>query len=70
LCFWESKFHELDYVLAEGEFLEVKMGGASPIEFSWFPGSFPRARLKVINRNRFEASRITGLTLEDFLLEG
>jgi len=31
--------------------------------------TFPKARLKVVNLNRFEAKQVTGLTLEDLLLE-
>jgi predicted AAA+ superfamily ATPase len=69
LSYWQSKEHELDFVLDDSEFLEVKSGGSSPIEFAWFSKVFPRGRLRVINRNRFEAARIAGLTLEDFLLE-
>ena len=69
LSFWQSKEHEIDFVLDDSEFLEVKSGASSPLEFAWFAKVFPKGRLRVINRNRFEAARIAGMTLEDFLLE-
>ncbi|MBI4601729.1 MAG: ATP-binding protein [Planctomycetes bacterium] len=69
LAFWQGKHNELDFVLGDDELLEVKAGGASPLEFSWFPRTFPKARLKVVNLRRFEAQQVTGVTLEDFLLE-
>ena len=69
LSFWQGKEHEIDFVLDDNEFLEIKLGAVSVVEFSWFPRSFPKSRLKVVNQNRFRSDRIEGLTLEDFLLE-
>jgi predicted AAA+ superfamily ATPase len=69
LSFWQSKEHELDYVLGPDEFLEVKRGAATPLEFAWFGRTFPRGKLKVINAARFESDRVKGLSLEEFLLE-
>lgn len=66
---YRSKEHELDFVIDENTFLEVKHGGASPVEFSWFPRSFPNGHLTVINRNRFETSFCQGILMEDFLLQ-
>ncbi len=66
--FWQNKDHELDFVLAPDSLLEVKRGAASPLDFSWFPRMFPSSRLTVINARRFEGERVTGVTLEDFLL--
>ena len=67
--FWQSKTHELDFVLDRGSFIEVKRGRSNPVEFAWWVKSFPRARLTVVNQTRFSAARIRGIPLEDFLLE-
>lgn len=68
--YWKSRQHELDFVLSPDHFVEVKRGRASPLEYTWFPRSHPRARLTVINRDRFETDRMVGVTMEDFLAEG
>lgn len=52
------------------EFLEVKRGAATAIDFAGFPRTFPAARLTVIGSSRFETDRIRGITVEDFLLAG
>jgi len=49
--------------------VEVKRGGASAFEYAWFPRTFPKARLWVVGRDRFEADRLRGLTAEDLLLD-
>ena len=41
LGYWQSKQHELDFVLAPGSFVEVERGRASPLDFAWFPHVFP-----------------------------
>jgi predicted AAA+ superfamily ATPase len=68
LKFWKTKEHELDYIADVNNFIEVKHGQASPLEFSWFTKQFKNKRLTVINQNRFETDQIIGLTLEDWLL--
>ncbi len=68
LTFWQTRERELDYKVAPDCFVEVKRGGVTPVEFSWFSRSFPKGRLVVVNPNRFEATSVRGLTLEDFLL--
>jgi predicted AAA+ superfamily ATPase len=68
MAHWQSKEHELDFVLSPDRFLEVKRGRTSPLEFGWFPKVFPRGRLTVIGRDRFETDAIHGMTMEDFLL--
>lgn len=68
LSFWQSRDHELDFMVRPDLFIEVKHGKASPTEFSWFPSSLPQARLLVINNTPFQAGPIQGLTLEQFLL--
>ncbi len=68
LTFWQTKEHELDYMFEPNCFIEVKRGSASPLEFSWFARSFPKGRLLVVNKQRFETSHVRGLTLEDLLL--
>jgi predicted AAA+ superfamily ATPase len=69
LCFWQSKEHELDFVLAPGEFLEVKHGRTSPLEFAWFSRVFPKAHLTVISQSRYETANLTGIGLDEFLLQ-
>lgn len=69
LAFWQSTDHELDFLLSEHHFLEVKRGKTSPLEFRWFAQQFPRKKLTVINSSHFETDNIRGISLEDFLLE-
>jgi len=45
-------------------YLEVKRGRASPIDYTWFVRTFPRAGLRVVNREGFEAGPVRGLTPE------
>lgn len=69
LAFWQNKQHEIDFVANTDTLIEVKRGKASPIEFAWFTKQFPGKHLIVICANRFNTKHITGITLEDFLLE-
>ena len=70
LTFWHSREHELDFVVAPDEFLEVKLGKVSPIDFAWFPTVFGgNARLTVIAASRFETDRMRAVSMEEFLLE-
>ena len=66
--YWQGANHELDFVLGPNSFLEVKRGKTSPLDFPWFPAIFPESRLTVIGASRFETDRISGITLEDFLI--
>lgn len=68
LTFWQTKEHEIDYMVNPDCFVEVKRGAVTPLEFAWFERSFPKGRLMVVNRRPFETARVRGLTLEDFLL--
>jgi uncharacterized protein len=68
--YWRTRQHEIDFVPAPDDFIEVKRGRATALEFGWFPRSHPGARLTVISQDRFEANRIVGVTMEDFLLGG
>lgn len=68
MAYWKTKKSELDFVTSPTEFLEVKRGVANPLEFAWFPSTFPGARLTVIGSERFDSERIRGITVEDFLL--
>lgn len=68
MVFWRSEAHEVDFVLAPDEFIEVKRGKSGPLDFRWFPGTFPHAHLTVISSSRFETDRIKGITLHDFLI--
>lgn len=69
LTYWQSGEHELDFVLGSEEFLEVKLGRSGPLDFAWFSRVFPRARLRVVSETPFAAERMTGITMEEFLLE-
>ena len=65
--FWQSRTHEVDFVLSPDAFLEVKSGKASPAEFAWWVNSFHRGELTVLSQARFDTERVKGVTLEDFL---
>jgi uncharacterized protein len=67
--FWQGADHELDFVADESNFIEVKRGKVSAGDFAWFPRTFPKGRLTLINKDRFETSFCRGITLEDFLIE-
>jgi len=68
-AFWNSDNHEIDFVISANEFIEVKRGRAGPLDFGWFPKSFPKGRLKVICASPFETDSMQGITLKDFLSE-
>jgi len=71
LNFWQSKEHEIDFVLPDEQiYIEVKSGKSAATDFIWFLKSFHQARLTVINQSTFETERITGISLENFLLAG
>ena len=67
LAFWETKKNEIDFVDPNEQFIEVKRGKSSPLEFSWFDKQLPHVKLTVINQQSFSTNNITGLTIEDFL---
>jgi len=69
LDYWQGGGHELDFVLGDDTFLEVKHGRTSPLEFAWFPRVFPNGRLIVVGRDRWETDHMRGVTFEDYLLE-
>lgn len=69
IAFWKTKNNEIDFVLPDETFIEVKRGKAGPMDFTWFPRIFPHANLKVICQNSFEINNIKGMSIEEFLLE-
>ncbi len=69
LAFWQSKQHEIDFYDATEQFIEVKKGKCTALEFAWFVKQFKRSKLRIINKNNFETKAIKGLSLENFLLE-
>jgi len=69
LAYWRSDDHELDYVRAPDDFLEVKQGRTGPMDFTWFPRRFPRARLTVLTTTPFEHDWVRGITIDEFLRE-
>jgi uncharacterized protein len=70
LLFWQSKEHELDFVVEPGRYLEVKRGATSPLEFSWFERVMPGASLTVVSDARYEARSVRGITVEELLRGG
>jgi len=66
--YWQGGSHEIDFVLGSAEFLEVRRGRTGPMDFVWFPKSFPHGHLTVVGASRFETEQVVGVTLEDFLL--
>ena len=67
--YWASKANEIDFVLPNGEMVEVKSGTSSALEFNWFRKTHPKKKLKVICENAFDSDFSVGMTLKDFLLE-
>ncbi len=65
--YWQGERREIDFVAGPGEFVEVKRGPATALDFTWFPRVFPRARLTVVCRTPFQAERVVGVTLDAFL---
>jgi predicted AAA+ superfamily ATPase len=65
--YWQGGDHELDYVLADNRFVEVKRGRATALEFAWFQKVFPRGNLTVVCATPFEADQVVGVTLDAFL---
>jgi uncharacterized protein len=68
LAFWQNKEHEIDFVAENNEFVEVKRGNCSPLEFSWFTQQFPKQKLTVVNPKKFNTDAARGVTLEEFLI--
>lgn len=68
LAFWQNANHEIDFLMSKSHLLEVKRGGSSAREWSWFVQQFPKAQLTVISTDTFTTDRIRGITLEEFLL--
>lgn len=65
--YWQSRDHELDFVVGVDEFVEVKRGGATALEFAWFPKVFPKGRLTVVCATPFETDYVRASTLHEFL---
>lgn len=68
--YWRSKKHEVDFVRPPQTYVEVKRGRTGPLDFAWFPRTFPDGRLVVVGGDRFETDRVRGVTFEDFLRHG
>jgi len=68
--FWKNDHHEVDFVIDEDIYLEVKRGKSSPLEFSWAVKQFPKSKVVVINKRRFQTEKIKGILLTDFLKGG
>jgi predicted AAA+ superfamily ATPase len=73
LRYWRSKKHEIDFVTpgTSGEsWLEVKLGRAGPLDFTWFSKVHPGGHLTVITETPFATDTVTGVRLVDFLRAG
>lgn len=68
LGFWQSKKHEIDFVLSQDHLLEVKKGKCSALEFTWFVQQFPNKKLTVVNAATFATNNMCGIDLETFML--
>lgn len=68
-AFWQNNQHEIDFVMSNDHFVEVKRGGCSALEFAWFVKQFPKKKLTVVNANSFETDQVRGVTFEQFLLD-
>ncbi|MBM3271563.1 MAG: ATP-binding protein, partial [Candidatus Sericytochromatia bacterium] len=68
LWYWASDDHEIDFVDAARKLYEVRVGRQGPLDFGWFPRTFPDRRLLVVCANEFRAAVIKGITVEQFLL--
>lgn len=67
LLYWRGDRHEIDFVVSPDLFVEVKRGRTSPIEYAWFPRTFPHGRLVVVGNDSFRTDAVIGVTLESFL---
>jgi len=65
--YWQSREHEIDFVVDDDSFVEVKRGRASALDFAWFAKTFPKGRLTVVCTTPFEAEHMRGVTLDAFL---
>jgi predicted AAA+ superfamily ATPase len=70
MAHWQREKHEIDFVIHNELFLEVKAGRTTPIEFAWFRKVFPKANLEVISQTEYRTHSVVALTLEEFLLQG
>ncbi len=68
LNFWQSQTHEIDFVVPQHDYIEVKKIPESPMHFTWFLKTHPHEILRVINANTFSSEKIMGMMLESFLL--
>ncbi len=66
--FWQSEQHEIDFVTAENEWVEVKLGSSGPMEFMWFPKVFPKKNLTVVCSTPFEMQQVRGISIDEFLM--
>lgn len=65
---WASKQHEIDFVDHARDVYEVKVGRTGPLDFAWFPRTFPGRKLLDIGPNEFRTVHAEGVTMERFLL--
>jgi predicted AAA+ superfamily ATPase len=66
--FWQNQHHEIDFVCSADDFIEVKKGACSPLEFAWFSKSLPNKHLTLINPSEFKTRNVSAVSLENFLM--
>lgn len=67
IAYWQGGDHELDFVLGDDQYVEVKLGRATALDFAWFGKVFPKGRLTVVCATPFESDRVVGVALDEFL---
>jgi len=67
LYFWANSEHEMDFVPRPNEYLEIKRGQSSPIDFAWTKYQFPKAKIQVLCSTPFETDSIQAITVEQFI---
>lgn len=67
--YWSNDRHEIDFI-SRRDWIEVKSGGFSPLDFSWFAKSFPKRRLQIVTggSTRDSSNFISIKSIEEFLL--
>ncbi|MBK9576677.1 MAG: ATP-binding protein [Fibrobacteres bacterium] len=68
LPYWQGGDHEIDFA-GRDEWIEVKRGKTSPVEFAWFARSFPKRHLTVVGDSTWETDHVRAIRFEHFLLE-
>lgn len=66
-AFWTDEQHEIDFVISENQWLEVKLGQASPHEFSFLSMMPRKIQTNVICTNRIHTQTVKSIKVRDFM---